>query len=122
MHTPLLDGIRKNARYAQTRKPWGGTTAEVGQDTNMLANMGYMPIAFGAERVTTTPMLKALGKKIAPEALKKLRMGTMMAPWAAVEAGWHQLVARPRAKKRGAQYGVELAKSNPFVAARAKYN
>ena len=121
MDTPLLDGIRKNARYAQTRKPWGGTTAEVGQDTNMLATMGYMPAAFGLERATIKPVLKSLEKKIAPEALKKLHMGTMMLPWAAAETGWHQLVTRPRAKKRGAQYGIALAQSNPFVAARAKH-
>lgn len=121
IQTPLLDGIRKNARYAQARKPWGGTTAEVGQDPNMLANMGYMPLGFAAERYTTTPAIKALGKNLAPKALGKLRMGTMMLPWAAVEAGWHDLVTRPRAKNRGAQYGVALAKSNPFVAARAKH-
>lgn len=121
MNTPLLDGIRKNARAVQTRKPWGGSTAEVGQDSNMLASMGYMPLGFAAERFTTTPAIKALGKNMAPKALGKLRMGTMMLPWAAVEAGWHNLVTRPRAKKRGAQYGAALAQSSPFVAARAKY-
>ena len=103
MRYPLLDGIRKMARYNPV--PWGGTTAEVGQPE---ARWYDMPVSMGATWGGGALLSKGMKAAKLP--------GAGMLPTELATLGY-QASQMGRQIDHAGRYGQQLGHQNPHLAA-----